>query len=248
MSINSEFLGFRTKEQLAADSKFLEQHIRVIKENEQNYYKHGLVTLKKNSISHILFLDFIYKKILDVPGVVIEFGVQWGASTSILLNLHKLYEPQNLSRSIIGFDTFTGFNDIGPNDSSKFKVGDYSVPAGWEKELEKILEYHCSIALNPHYNPVNLVKGDVEDTLPKWLKGNPNSTIGLVFFDLDLYSPTKFALENVMDRTQKGSILVFDEFNDPKFPGEALAVREILGQNFNFKRFHFKNYASYVII
>lgn len=47
MSINSEFLGSRTKEQLAADSKFLEQHIRVIKENEQNYYKHGLVTLKK---------------------------------------------------------------------------------------------------------------------------------------------------------------------------------------------------------
>jgi hypothetical protein len=51
----------------------------------------------------------------------------------------------------------------------------------------------------------------------------------LVYMDLDLYSPTKFVLEQIMDRVPKGAVVAFDELNHRSFPGETLALRETLG-------------------
>jgi len=60
-------------------------------------------------LSCILTLNEIYKMILDIEGVVIEFGVRWGQNLSIFTALRSIYEPYNIKRRIIGFDTFKGF-------------------------------------------------------------------------------------------------------------------------------------------
>ena len=41
---------------------------------------HSLVTLKRQVLSRILYYDTLYRQIIDVPGVICEFGVHWGAS------------------------------------------------------------------------------------------------------------------------------------------------------------------------
>jgi hypothetical protein len=46
---------------------------------------------------------------------------------------------------------------------------------------------------------------------------------------MDLYEPTKVCLEMLKDDMVKGSVIGFDELNLPAFPGETIAVKEVLG-------------------
>lgn len=43
-----------------------------------HWNQHSLVFLRRQSLSRLLYLDHLYKQIVDVPGVICEFGVQWG--------------------------------------------------------------------------------------------------------------------------------------------------------------------------
>ena len=84
----------------------------VLSEFGPNWNAHNLVTLKRQSLSRILYHDFLYQKIVNVPGVICEFGVQWGATLAQLINLRGIHEPFNHSRKVYGFDTFEGFPEV----------------------------------------------------------------------------------------------------------------------------------------
>ena len=72
--------------------------------------------LDSKSLSRILFMDYLYKKNIDLQGVVMEFGVRWGQNCSLFSALRGIYEPFNRHRKIIGFDTFTGFPSVSKKD------------------------------------------------------------------------------------------------------------------------------------
>ena len=71
----------------------------------------SMLSISRTEITRILYYNEIYKKILDKPGVIMEFGVQYGESLSTLIKLRGVYEPYNYNRKIIGFDTFVGFRN-----------------------------------------------------------------------------------------------------------------------------------------
>ncbi len=192
---------------------------------------HNLVTLKRQSLSRVLYYNHLYQKMLEIPGVICEFGVQWGATLAQLINLRGLYEPFNHSRKIIGFDTFEGFLKLDLKDGSSVQQGDYSVEKNYEMILEQILSLHESFSPIPHMKKFELIKGDASITIDTWLEQNPQAIIAMAIFDMDIYQPTKDVLEKIIPRLTKGSLLVFDELNCPYFPGETLAVQEVLGLN-----------------
>jgi hypothetical protein len=190
---------------------------------------HSHVTLSRLGLSRILYYDHVYRHVLDVPGVILEFGVQWGATLSLLTNLRGMHEPYNLYRRIIGFDTFEGFPSVGPEDGVAPALGDYSVPPEHVELLEEVLDIHESASPISHVRKHELVVGDVVQTLPVWLTDNPQAVVAMAIFDLDLYEPTREALQLIIPRLTRGSVLVFDELNSRDFPGETLALQEVLG-------------------
>jgi len=199
----------------------------------------------------ILYYNKIYQKILDKPGVIMEFGVQYGESLLTLLKLRGIYEPYNHLRRIIGFDTFSGFtNNLTKNEKVlKWKKGDYGVTKNFESVLEELLK------LEEYNAPINwvdkfkLIKGDAPVALKKYLKKNPHTVIGMAIFDMDVYKPKKKVLEIIKPRLFKGSILVFDELNQRSFPGETLVVMEKLGlNNLRLNSFHGQSGGSWAII
>jgi hypothetical protein len=196
-----------------------------------NWNAHNLVTLKRQSLSRVLYHDFLYQKIIDVPGVVCEFGVQWGATLAQLINLRGIYEPFNLSRKIFGFDTFEGFAVLDDKDGGFSKIGDYSTTAGYEETLEKILTLHESFSPIPHIKKFELIKGDASVTIDLWMEANPHAIVSMALFDMDVYKPTRDVLERIIPRLTRGSVLVFDELSHGAFPGETTAVNEVLGLN-----------------
>jgi hypothetical protein len=186
------------------------------------------VFLRRQSLSRILFLDSLYQKIVGVPGAIVEFGTQFGASLSIYLGLRGIYEPYNFTREIYGFDTFNGFPEVLAKDGERVNQGDLTVPEDWQISLQKILELHKQDSPLPNLVCAETIKGDVQDTWIPFTSSRPHLTIAMAYFDLDLYSPTKYLLENILEFIPKGGIVVFDQFSTRLFPGETTAIQETL--------------------
>lgn len=207
--------------------------------------------VKRQDLTKQLFLNEIYQNIVNVHGVIMEFGVRWGQNLVTLNNLRGIYEPFNHSRKIIGFDTFEGFPSVDVKDGnhSIISKGAFSVTENYENYLSEILNYHEQECPLSHINKNTLVKGDASVMLEKYLNEHPETIIAFAYFDFDIYEPTKKCLELIKPYLTKGSIIGFDELNDPQFPGETIAVREVLGlDNVAIKRNKFSGIQSYCII
>jgi len=246
--IDNKELTNRSTRELSSDAELLQAALNLLPKLGNNWNVHNLVTLKRTSLSRIIYYYELYQKIVHVPGVICEFGVHWGATLALLVNLRGILEPYNVSRSIIGFDTFDGFSHVDKNDGNLVSVGDYKSLPGYEIQLENILHNHEQSSPVSHIKKFELVKGDASFTIKGWLKNNTSSIISMAIFDMDVYKPTKDVLENIIPRLTKGSLLVFDELNCPHFPGETLAVQEILGlNNMSLRRVPDQSYCAYAI-
>jgi hypothetical protein len=207
--------------------------------------------LNRQTLSRILFMHELYQKIVNVHGIVVEFGTRWGQNMALFSSFRGMYEPFNYSRKIVGFDTFEGFKMISEQDkpSEGVVVGGYGVSDNYEEYLDGILSYHEQESPLSHMRKYQLVKGDATVTVPKYLNENPETIIALAYFDFDLYEPTKRCLEFIKNYITRGSVLAFDELNHPAFPGETVAFREVLGsQNHRIVRSPLTPTCAYVVI
>lgn len=187
-----------------------------------------LATMSSTTISRFLNLDFIYRLAMDKPGHIYEFGCHYGTSTAILRNLRDLYEPRNVSRGIVTFDTFQGFSKVVPEDGDWNKSGDFGLEIkNYKSILQNILEAQRQISgtLNL-YRHDSIVEGDVSITLNKFLAQHSNHIINCAIFDMDVYQATQDALEAIKPHLAKDAILVFDELIHDHYPGEALALKD----------------------
>lgn len=207
--------------------------------------------LSSKALSRVLFFHEIYKKIVNTHGVVMEFGVRWGQTLSLLSALRGIYEPFNRHRKIIGFDTFAGFVGMNEKDGALCKTvdGSFSVSENYEQYLEQLLGLQEALNPIPHLKKFELVRGDAVETIPAYLKRQPETLISLAIFDFDIYKPTKAALEAIKPHLFKGSVLVFDELCDDIFPGETVALREVFDiANLKIERLPTTARVSYVVL
>lgn len=217
-----------------------------------NELVHNMGTfMVSKTLARVMFFYELYKKLVETHGVVIEFGVRWGQTLSIMSALRGMFEPFNRHRKIIGFDTFTGLAGKCEKDGGNCGCGDgdFSVPQQYEEYLSAILGIQEELNPMGHIKRYELVKGDVRQTANEYLTRHPETVVSMAIFDLDLYEPTKAALEAIKPHLCKGSILVFDEVSDDIFPGETLALKEVLGlENVRLKRFPMTARLSYLEI
>jgi len=205
----------------------------------------------RQDIASFLVKYELFKKIKNIHGSIIECGVANGSGLMSFAHFSSIFEPVNYTRKIIGFDTFEGF----PSLSSKDKEGkDPRAKVGGMRfdsydELIACRELYDNNRFVSHINKIELVKGDINETAPKYIKNNEHLVVALLYLDFDLYEPTIVALKHFLPRMPKGSIIAFDEINHPDWPGETLAILEKIGiNNLKIKRFSFDSVRSYAII
>jgi hypothetical protein len=207
--------------------------------------------LDRSALGHILFIHELYRRILDVHGVIIELGVRWGRNLAQFTELRNLYEPRNASRRIIGFDTFAGFPGVSAQDGAADGIvaGAYSVEPGYETELAGLLSAHERFGLRSHVQKFEVLKGSIIDTLPEYLERHPETIVALAYFDLDLYEGTRQGLELIRDRLVKGSVVAFDELGLPQMPGETHALLDTWGlRDLRIQRSPMSHFESFVVI
>lgn len=195
----------------------------------------------------------IFKRILPIHGSIIECGVNLGGGFFSWLHFSSIFEPYNSSRYIIGFDTFTGFQQVNQKDEG-----------GIYTDAERFIEFAnkqsyddmmTSCAVQDKNRPLNqlkkmtMVKGDAVETIPQFLKDNPHLLVALLHIDFDIHQPTKVALETILPRMPKGAIIAFDDVNAHEGPGETVAFLEAMDiKQYKLCRNSFDSYLSYLVI
>lgn len=209
----------------------------------------------RESITKFLTRNEVFQKQLHVNGSIVEMGVARGVSLMTWAHLSSIYEPTNYLREIIGFDTFEGFPEVSEKDqnttaiSEHTKVGGFKVESGMKDDIETAAAIADKTRFLGHIEKTKLVQGDIMETLPQYLEDNPHLLVSLLHLDVDLYEPTKLALDLLVPRMPKGAVIMFDELNMRQFPGETLAAMESIGiSNLKVQRFPYATCMSYAVI
>jgi hypothetical protein len=202
----------------------------------------------RQAIAKFLVRYEIFKRILHINGSIIECGVLHGGGVLAFAKLSSMLEPANHVRKIIGFDTFEGFPSVHQADlegtSSHLKVKGLTGSA--LEDVERAVGLYDLNRPLSHIPKIELVKGDLSRTAAQYVRDNPHLVVSLLYLDVDLYEPTKAALEAFLPRMPKGAVVVFDQLNARIFPGETRAVDEVLGlRRLRIERFPFDSYVSF---
>jgi len=209
----------------------------------------------RESLTKFLARTEVFLQQLEVNGSIVELGVARGASLMTWAQLSAIYEPTNYLREVIGFDTFAGFPEVGAKDlasqavSEHTRPGGFAVERGMREDIEHAASIHDLTRFLGHIPKLRLIAGDVAKTLPAFLAENPHLVVSLLHLDVDLFEPTRLALQLLVPRMPKGAVILFDELNMRQFPGETLALLETLGiRALRLKRFRYATCMSYAVL
>jgi predicted O-methyltransferase YrrM len=161
----------------------------------------------------------LVRLIVDVPGDIVDAGAYKGTSTIQFAHLLKTYQPNTRSR-VVTFDTFDAvFPRVRADEaqSARDHMKSYDVNA-----YDNLV---AALARTGIGDRVEIVRGDIVETLPRYLREHPGFRIALLHCDLDVYPATLATLRAAWDRIVPGGICVFDEYAVGNW-GEADAVDE----------------------
>jgi len=206
--------------------------------------------VRRQDLKRFLALYEIFKMIVLIKGSIVECGVYQGSSLLAWAKLSAILEPENLTRRIYGFDSFEGFPSVHSYDrkgDGAAELGEFGTNS-YEEITQLIREYDRDRFLG-HIPKVELIRGDATQTIPAFLEHHEHLLISLLFVDFDLYEPTRAALEHFLPRMPRGAVLVFDELDNPRWPGETRALLDSLSMNrLKIQRIQWDPYIGYAVL
>lgn len=180
----------------------------------------------KRFLAHYEF----FKMSIDLPGDIIELGVYRGASLMSWANFLEIRNMGDRQKQVFGFDNFAGFSSLTRKDGAGSPTHEKNVGGFDSSVFEEMLNDSIAIYDEDRFIPykprIKLIKGNIENTVPKFVRENPGLRISLLHFDCDLYRPTKIALETFWPLVVRGGVVLFDEYGIRPWAGESNAVDE----------------------
>lgn len=152
-----------------------------------------------NTLGKALAVYEIFKKTLNVPGHLVEFGCYKGSNLLLIGKLLQLLQP-NTYKYLWGFDSFEGLKTFSEEDG----YADGEMPLGAYQGDEKTLR--AMLDLYDVNDFVSLVKGDAMDTIPEFEKSHPHVMFSFAYIDFDLYKPCEEALRFLHERLSPGEL------------------------------------------
>ncbi|WP_330205271.1 TylF/MycF/NovP-related O-methyltransferase [Cyanobacterium sp. DS4] len=207
-------------------------------EYENNFY----LSCNINRISKIIAHWELYKMVSDLPGAIVECGVFKGSSLTRFAAFRDL-TGNSYSKKIIAFDTFDQFPETDFADDQLIRekfinsAGSDSIS---KQQLQQVLQHKKTDQF------IELVEGDITQTVPEYVKNHPELKISLLNLDTDIYEPAKVILECLYPKLVQGGILIIDDYG--VFPGETKAVDEFFAnEDVEIKKFPFCMTPCYII-
>jgi O-methyltransferase len=170
--------------------------------------------------SNINIILALVEKVASVRGDLAECGVFRG---STLVPTAIFLQQKKINKHVFGFDSFQGFDEsvekdiaLGGSKDEQRKVG------GFSETSEELVG--GKLRLFGVEQGVTLVPGYFRDSLTACA----SNRFSFVHLDCDTYDSYKECLSFFYPRLNRGGIILFDEYNDPAWPGCNLAIDEYL--------------------
>lgn len=165
----------------------------------------------------------LYKRFLNVPGIIVEAGSWYGQNLVLCENLRAILEPFNKDRHIVSFDTYTGYAD---------KEGWYSTGKEYRPYLLDLLGAHVRANVYGHIpGGHELIEGDICETAPAYFAKNRGAIVAFAYIDMGPQKPTESILQAIRPHLVSGSVLLMDELTRKDTPGEAIAFKKIFARS-----------------
>lgn len=189
-------------------------------------YENGFaLTGDKSRLGKMLAHYELFKATLDIPGAIVECGVFKGNSLVNLARMRSLFSSA-AAKKIVGFDIFGEFPDTGISEDQELREA-FVAEAGTESidpsQLETVLD---GLGLGAN---VELIAGDISQTVPAYVQAHPEMKIALLHLDVDLYEPSVAVLEHLWPMVSRGGIMMLDDYGT--FFGETRAVDEFFADH-----------------
>ena len=203
---------------------------------ENNFY----LSCDNSRIGKFMAHYELFKMSQNVPGSIVECGVFKGISLVRFATFRDLLKIK--SKKIIGFDAFGKFPKTNYKQDQKMRekfITDSGTSGISREQLLKIFK-------QKKIDDIELVKGNVIETIPKFIKKYPKLKISFLNLDTDVYEPAVTTLEYLYPKISKGGILVMDDYK--VFPGETKAVNDYFkNKKIKIQKFPFSKTPSFII-
>lgn len=164
----------------------------------------------------------LVRRLADVPGDIVDCGTFKGISTLQFAHFLQIYRPHGAGR-VVSFDTFEArFPRVRADEAAS--AADHMNRLYEETAHDQLREAIPRLGLEKR---VEIVKGDIVETFPTYLAGNPGFRISLLHCDLDVYEATKAVLKLAWPRIAVGGMVIFDQYAVRNW-GESDAADEFL--------------------
>ena len=141
-----------------------------------------------------------------LPGDIVDAGTFKGVSTIQCAQFLQIYQPGGAAR-VVSFDTFdAAFPRVRADERQS---ADDHGKLFEECAFDQITEAVSRLGLDAR---VEVVRGDIAETLPAYLAEHPGFRINMLHCDLDVYPATKALLEVAWPRVVQGGVVVFDQY------------------------------------
>lgn len=210
--------------------------------------------IRRQALSKFLARADIFRKVIEIHGSVIDCGVNSGTSLFSFAQLSSIFEPVNYTRRIVGFDTFSGITSITDKDLTKHTSSNV-IEGGFnsgEDMFDNIMRganiFDSNRSLG-HIPKIEVVIGDACKTIPDYIRDNPHLVVSLLHLDMDVFEPTRVAIECFLPRMPRGAVIIFDELNQPGYPGETEAVLDTIGiRSLRLQRIAYETGISFAVL
>lgn len=166
-----------------------------------------------------------------IPGAFVECGVWMGGT--MMMVAATLLAMGVTDRKLYLYDTYEGHPK--PNEQLDIDLHGHSATIDWAQATEQGTKRWMDVSVDtvsenmartgyPMENVI-LVKGKVEDTLPKQA---PDS-LALLRIDVDWYSPCKATMEHLYPRLSEHGVLILDDYGH--YQGFRKAVDDYLDKS-----------------
>ena len=229
---NSDYL--KDLEALAKDKRLTTEDILL------NY----LSLIRRRDLPRLLAHYEIFKEVMNLPGSIIEVGVYKGSGLFTWANFLETFCPGDRNRLVFGFDDFEGYNNYSEDDKNFQQfiedknhrlVSDYDF-------ISRLLELKTKDNLLPGVKRAEIINGDVLETIDGFLSQHVGLRLCLLYIDVSLYHPTKYALEKFYDLVVPNGVIAFNGYGQVPHEGEGKALDEFLdSRNLSpkFQKFNF---------
>ena len=182
--------------------------------------------IRRRDLPRILAHYELFKKVVDLPGSIVELGVYLGAGFFTWSKLLETFCPGDRSRKVYGFDSCKGYEKLSsedrePNPWIEKVIGKKDFEKSY---IEKLVELHNEDNLLPGVERCKMIIGDIEETVPKFADEVQGTRIALLYFDVNLFEATLTGLKHLYPLTLSGGIIAFNGYGGPPWEGEGQAI------------------------